>query len=216
MFRVAPIRDIGALIWMFQKNHPKTFNRDLVAEVECELAQVAEEFSRSLGENAKALYRSLDESRRVAMRICHHLAHYTNAKAKRKKGSCQFFLSTGDLASRIGVTRTQASRIFRSLEELGILKVIRKGEARKGGLATDFEWNLKGPSHIRTHQLPSRDGSFRSEDISSDEARFRRRENNRNFAEEFSGYVQMLKKNGITVGRPRKIRICSVSDVAPN
>jgi hypothetical protein len=154
LFRVAPIRDIWALIWMFQKEHPKTFNRDLGAEVECELAHVAEEFRRSLGEDAKALYQSLDESRQVAFRICHHLSHYTNRNKKRP--SLEFFLTCKDLAARLGVSDMQACRILASFVEFGLIKVVRKGVFGQRGIATTFEWNSQGPNCFHVNQLPAR------------------------------------------------------------
>ena len=114
-----------------------------IKEAEALLRGVSQDYATKQLSDAERLAYALspDERHRCAFRICHALA----ACEKEQSPPPFFFMSAEKLGHRLGCLTTQAWRVLKSLESIGVIKTVERGHRRAHGVtpkATRYRWML--------------------------------------------------------------------------
>ncbi len=130
------IYDKHANVWKDTRDRHEYECRHLIDSMTLEYTD------RQLSGKSKELYLSLSEKERVAFRICRSLA-----KPSGRRGNSKFFLSSPELAKRIGIAnrmgeadRKAAYRILQKLRSKGVIREGKKGNRKS---ANEYRWILK-------------------------------------------------------------------------
>ncbi len=141
---VAPLF-VEAFAEEFYRQHGDVFSDYPLATYQAEVRSVAAgceaSFRRNLSDGVRFVYETLDDDEhRTAFRICHSLSLCERDASAPPQS---FFLSTENLALRLGSFGRRAWRILQRLEWLKIIETVSAGTMRaKGqrGVATVFRW----------------------------------------------------------------------------
>jgi hypothetical protein len=130
------IYDKHSIIWRDTRKRHEYECRNLIDSMSREYAD------RQLSGAAKTLYLNMLEREQVAFRICRSLG-----RTRGGRGNPKFFLSSVELAKRIGIMggkgeldHKSAYRILKRLEAKGVIRLVEKGNRAK---ANEYRWTLK-------------------------------------------------------------------------
>lgn len=128
---VAPpiIVELMACFYDCNKTYFKDKREQHIMEVEAMIKSTAESYRAELDERQLKIYEAIQPNDRAAFRICRDLA----MRPEPKRPPFTFFMSYGQLGTRIGIYAPQAQRIMRRFERYGLVKLLEKGTRRNAG-----------------------------------------------------------------------------------